>query len=344
MPINAYTGLMGSGKTYEVVSSVIVPAIKAGRRVVTNIDGLNEDAVFRYCIEKLEANEEQLGKIVHVSNTDVSAENFFFHGTGAETIVQPGDLVAIDEAWRFWGVGSQIYASHMVFFREHRHYAHLETRVTCDLVLMVQNVADLHRQLRNVVEITFKTTKLKMLGLNKRYRVDLYDGCKVNMKSLANSIQRKYDPEVFKLYSSYVGAKGKELQIDKRQNVLKSPKLIAAVIGAPVLIAFLGTGLWKFLHPSESKEVRAIGSVEGARQAAISSPAVSAWRIIGLVHRPTGETLVYLQDDRGYTRTVIASAFVLDGFKTEGFVDGEKVSFWSGRPPAKTSAFMEPKK
>jgi zona occludens toxin len=35
MAINAYTGLMGSGKSYEVVSSVILPAVKSGRRVVS---------------------------------------------------------------------------------------------------------------------------------------------------------------------------------------------------------------------------------------------------------------------------------------------------------------------
>jgi len=34
--INVYTGLMGSGKSYEVVSEVILTATAAGRRVVTN--------------------------------------------------------------------------------------------------------------------------------------------------------------------------------------------------------------------------------------------------------------------------------------------------------------------
>ncbi|EPZ1805653.1 zonular occludens toxin domain-containing protein, partial [Escherichia coli] len=41
MPISAYVGSLGSGKSYEVVSSVIVPACASGRRVVTNIYGIN---------------------------------------------------------------------------------------------------------------------------------------------------------------------------------------------------------------------------------------------------------------------------------------------------------------
>ncbi|WP_218060954.1 zonular occludens toxin domain-containing protein, partial [Bacillus cereus] len=42
-----------------------------------------------------------------------------------------------------------------IFFREHRHYAHAETGVTCDLVLMVQDISDLHRILKTVVELSF---------------------------------------------------------------------------------------------------------------------------------------------------------------------------------------------
>lgn len=37
MAISAYVGVPGSGKSYEVVKSVILPAIKSGRRVVSNI-------------------------------------------------------------------------------------------------------------------------------------------------------------------------------------------------------------------------------------------------------------------------------------------------------------------
>ena len=45
MAINAYTGLMGSGKTYEVVSSVVLPALLKGRRVVSNIEGLDYEEI-----------------------------------------------------------------------------------------------------------------------------------------------------------------------------------------------------------------------------------------------------------------------------------------------------------
>ncbi|EGJ3415938.1 hypothetical protein IHC78_002873 [Salmonella enterica subsp. houtenae] len=36
MAISAYIGIPGSGKSYEAVCNVIIPAFTSGRRVVTN--------------------------------------------------------------------------------------------------------------------------------------------------------------------------------------------------------------------------------------------------------------------------------------------------------------------
>ena len=46
MSIKAVTGLQGHGKTYETVKTAIVPAIESGRRVVTNIRGLNRVLIY----------------------------------------------------------------------------------------------------------------------------------------------------------------------------------------------------------------------------------------------------------------------------------------------------------
>ena len=43
MAISAYVGVPGSGKSYEVVKSVILPAIATGRRVVSNVYGLDKE-------------------------------------------------------------------------------------------------------------------------------------------------------------------------------------------------------------------------------------------------------------------------------------------------------------
>lgn len=237
MPINAYTGLMGSGKSYEVVSSVILDALSKGRRVVSNIDGLNFDNICQYLTTKRGIPKDQIGSVITVSNDQVKSPSFFFHGTEDQTIVQPGDLVCIDEAWRFWGAGEVVPEPHFIFFREHRHYADQQTNVCCDLVLMVQDISDLNRKLKAVVELTFRTKKHKSLGLSRHYVVSVYEGYRVNEKTLVNRLQKRYEPDIFPLYSSYAGGNGKEVVIDKRQNLLLSkgfwvPALIALLAGA----------------------------------------------------------------------------------------------------------------
>lgn len=275
MPINAYVGLMGSGKSFEVVSTVILDALANGRDVVTNVDGIDSDACRAYLVEKRSLELAKLGVIRHCTNDDVLLSTFLPHGesvtvastapgpnsravatsvksTGEvkETFVRPGDLVCIDEAWRFWGTDCKILPEHFIFFREHRHYAHPLTKVTCDLVLMVQDIADLNRKLKLVVELSFRTHKIKSLGMTKTYRIEMWEGYALTAKKRVSVEVKKYNPDIFPLYSSYAGGTGTEVQVDKRQNLLNSTKLwvivflliCSFVLGFFLLSRFFGAG------------------------------------------------------------------------------------------------------
>lgn len=226
---------MGSGKSFECVRSVIIPAIKTGRRVVTNVDGIDSDAIRAYCVDVYGKSLGDLGHVVHCSNEDVQSPLFLPHGTADVTFCNSGDLICIDEAWRFWGVGCALLEQHKIFFREHRHYVDPKTKVSCDLVLMVQDIGDLHRTLKVVVELSFRTTKLKSLGRNDAYRVEMWEGYKQPIKSRAGLEIKKYDPAIFPLYSSYSGGHGKEMQIDGRQNQITAAKIAIACIALVVL-------------------------------------------------------------------------------------------------------------
>ncbi|MBR7964691.1 Zonular occludens toxin, partial [Burkholderia vietnamiensis] len=97
MAINAYCGVMGSGKSYEVVSGPLIEAVARGRRVVTNIDGVSEDAIHRYLHERRGLAVDSLGAIVHVRTDDILQDGFFpveVEGAGGATVtpgfVKPG--------------------------------------------------------------------------------------------------------------------------------------------------------------------------------------------------------------------------------------------------------------
>lgn len=346
MPINTYTGLMGSGKSYECVSSVIVTAVKAGRRVVTNVDGIDGDAIRAYCHEKFGIALDQLGSVVHCRNDDVPKADFLPYGRDdVDTFCRPGDMICIDEAWRFWGTDCKLLPEHKVFFREHRHYVHPDTKVSCDLVLMVQDIGDLNRALKVVVEVTFRTTKLKTLGLDKSYRVEWWEGYKLTNKGRVGVQNKRYDPEVFPLYSSYSGGKGKELQVDGRQNVLKNPKLWILALG---VVLMFSVSIWKvlgFFGGSQAKAAQSSASasapVQTAKQAAASAPSQQQaqiptfseqWRIVGMM-RSGDQFMVAVAGPDGRVRLEHPSAFQNSGDLMTGDVDGKRVATWSGVRP-----------
>lgn len=342
MPINAYTGLMGSGKSYECVSSVIVPAIKSGRRVVTNVDGIDSDAIRAYCQEKWSIQPDKLGHVVHCKNDDVSKPSFLPYGEDVDTLCLPGDLICIDEAWRFWGTDCKLLAQHKTFFREHRHYVHPDTKVSCDLVLMVQDIGDLHRTLKVVVEVTFKTTKIKTLGWDKTYRVEMWEGYKLAQRSRVSVENKQYQKEVFPLYSSYQGGAGKEMRVDDRQNILKSPKLWLLAV---LVIGTFGFGLHTILGFFSSTKLKGQGAagqrMDGqavkpasghAGPGASRPPDVSdLWRATG-TYQVGSTAYVVLSNDAGVIRLEHPSAFQGSGFAMVGQIDGQRIMTWSGVP------------
>lgn len=351
MAINAYCGVMGSGKSYEVVSGPLLDAVAAGRRVVTNIDGISEERVHAFLSERRNGVRGRFGSIVHVRTTDLLGDGFFpteEEGSDGAVVtpgfVQPGDFLVIDEAWKLWAVGAKIAPEHMNFFRMHRHFVSAETGVSCDVALMIQNIADLHRSVRGVLELSFVMVKLKNLGLSKKYRVEMYEGGKQTSKTRTGTFVRTYKAEIFPLYNSYVGGSGAEATIDKRQNVLAN-RTLWWVVGGAAMCAVVGAwGTWRFFHPALMSETArpasaplvdttspAPGNVVGqAGDTASSAGKVSdTWRIAG-AYRSNDVEWVVLAGSTGRLRVESPSMFAGNGVSRIGKVDGQNVTTWSG--------------
>lgn len=343
MAINAYTGLQGSGKSYEATCMVVVPAVKAGRRVVTNIDGINQDAIYAY-LEKRGGNSAKFGMIVHVTNDDVMKPRFFpVDGKPEEpSIVQPGDLVVIDEAWRFWGTDVKMPKEHMEFFRMHRHYTHPETGVSCDVAVILQSIGDLHRSLKAVIELHSRTTKLKTIGQPTRYRVELFEGGKLTKAAKFDSFLRKYDPEVFPLYKSYDGIAGTERPIDNRQNVLKNPRVWA--VGA-LMVVMLAGSIWTLIYLYKSRFSKPAEIPPSPGRATVAVPANSPSGSVAAPNQPAqpasplriagavvvrGQPFIAMVDQSGRIRLEGAGNFTGYGVLLTGTIEGHRVTTWSG--------------
>lgn len=343
MAINVYCGLQGSGKSFEVVSSVILEAVMQGRRVVTNVAGIHEDRIHEYLVNKRDADPQKLGDIVHVANDRISQPCFFpdEEKPDLQAIIKGGDLVAVDEAWRFWGTDcGKLSHEHMQFFRMHRHYVHPETAVCCDVVLMTQDVTGLHRSVKNVVEFTFRMHKHKSLGFSSAYRVEIYEGWKCNGKTQIDRRQKTYDKEIFPLYQSYTGGQGSETTIDKRQNIFANKTLWAYAGGFACLALISGVSVWKFFHPATAKNdasasastaVVASGPASTAKPVHDKSiqPFSDVWRIAGS-YVVGNERWIVLSDGAGRLRLESPSVLLSGGAAAIGEIDGERVTTWSG--------------
>jgi zona occludens toxin len=276
MSIKAYTGRMGSGKTYEVVSVVILGALRSGRRVVSNIAGLDYGAMRSYLL-KDGVIPEKIGTLESVAH-DAVLDPFFWRTDDSyvekkksrapvdeseshEPFLRAGDLLVLDEVWRFWeGFSARDMPGRVMnFFRMHRHFVHPETGVTCDVALITQDILDIARRIRVVIEETYYMEKHVLLGMNNHYRVDVYSGTRLSSVPV-RSFQRTYDPDFFVFYNSHSqkqegGTDAVEVNIDGRGNILKG-WFFRIVIPLSVIVLFFSIYyVWGFFSRPATKSL-----------------------------------------------------------------------------------------
>jgi zona occludens toxin len=266
MSVVAYTGLPGSGKSYSVVEHQIMPALRAGRTVVTNLP-MKKDALEALALP---------GELVEYPTSVMVAEPdrlFDF--------VKPGCVFVVDELMKVLPQGMSADKAPETWkrlFAEHRHMVDAQNNST-QVVLVVQDLANVAAFSRRLVENTFVSHKLGFLGLNKSYRVDIFygavTGCTPNVNKRLRFIAGNYRKEIFGLYTSQTmseasGGHGDEAKIDGRGNMLKRPVIIAGLIFAPLAI---GWGLYRFNHAFKDMADPSKGLVHYHKQEAADAPA-----------------------------------------------------------------------
>lgn len=321
MPLKAYVGLPRSGKSYEVVTNVILVALRQGRRVVSNIAGLNYEAMCQV-LYKEGHPQEKIGTLVCVDHAEVEKPSFWRtdtdNETGFKSFIQPGDLVALDEIWRFWKKRGDIHPRVMNFCRMHGHMTHPQTGLTCEIALITQSIRDINENIRDVVQETYQTVKNTKLGSDKSYIVHIFQRGSSSKGDFIRTLPpRFYNKEYFVLYKSHSqhvagDAVAQEKTTDDRGNILKGALF---KVGFPLALVLMLSGfyfVWKFLHPKslESKNAiyspaavsaQSVGAVSAAsrQQSEISD----AWRVTGHYQRDSSINIA-IQDSAGNIRVL----------------------------------------
>ncbi|MBN3062858.1 zonular occludens toxin [Pectobacterium aquaticum] len=342
MAISAYIGVPGSGKSFEVVRSVIIPAVAQGRRVVSNVYGLDPEKIYEFIQKNNKTGN--MGEVICVTNEMVQDELFFPYKNavtdGKDTFCLAGDLICVDEAWRIWGSDASVPKNHRSFIAEHRHFSHPETGVTCDLVVINQSISNLPRFIRDRTETTYRMTKLKSLGLSSMYRVEIFGGAKLTKNERVSVKNYRYDKRIFPLYQSYDGH-GSEQIVDKRQSIFSNTTLLIVIAILVVTVSLGGWYLWVFFHPENKKtpvhQNQPAGTASQSQQnsvvpapASIAAPKISnQWRVSGLIQDKNAR-FVILSGADGRQRVEPTAGFITNGSIISGVLDGEVVTTWSG--------------
>lgn len=236
MAISAYTGLPRHGKSYGVFEYVILPALKAGRTVYTNIPFYDDRMI-----------EAGYPLPVCFDVKDIQSNPDWF-----QKDLPKGALLVLDECWRIWKSGmkaTQVLEQHAEFLTMHGHQVG-ESGHTTEIVLVTQGLNQIASFVRELVETTYIVTKLVAIGVSTKYRVDIYAGAVTGQKPPKTAMIRQlygtYKPEVYSLYKSQTmnetGEHGDESSTDDRGNALKGYffKSIPVIMILCAVVIFFG--------------------------------------------------------------------------------------------------------
>lgn len=247
MAITLVVGIPGSGKSYEIVSHVIVPALDQGRRVVTNIQGLNAKTISEYLKKDISS---QL-VLYQPEDPIVSTPEFWYHPEkNKNSPVQPGDLVVIDEYGVHFPSGDRFHADFLYYLRMHRHFVN-EKGISSDVYFASQAFPDFHPRLQKLAVATIHAEKLTyLLGIKtKRYRLRFYAGGKnpdLKSNTPLKISQKAYNPLFFTFYDSYKAPAGVEVGAGRSTNLFSNTLLSVFV---PLSILALGySGYWLYSY------------------------------------------------------------------------------------------------
>lgn len=355
MGCNAYVGRPRQGKSYEVVVNVVVPALAAGRRVVSNIAGLNYDLIREYLINEKNVNPEKIGELVVVPTKQLSDPLFWRTDEdderGIKPFIQPGDLLALDELWKVFSRRGEIEPRAMNFFRMHGHMPAPDSGFICQIAIISQSVRDINENIQPIVDETYLMTKLTKLGFSSGYRVDVFQGASVSKGDFVQNFgPLKYNKKFFPFYKSHSqaedGVLADERAFDGRGNILKNKMVIFGVPAFIALAVWCNYQLYRFFtghfaktpSASASPGSSAVGGFPGAPGGA-SKPEKreSDWRVVGTIE---GDTFLVVLERRGVYRYVsdLSKFDILKvGRHVSGRLDGDLVDSWTGESGSSSS-------
>ena len=200
--IYAICGRPRSGKSYESVVYHILPAIKSGRKVVTNVT-LNLDWFVKlFGKEVLELINVVDGQLNEFGKLDRPFSKFEHYQDDWRDENNKAPLYVIDEAHMVLP-NRNLDASILEFYSLHGHYG-------IDIILLTQDLRKIHRDIKAMIEMTYYCAKNTAFGSDKTYTKKVRIGATTEV---VNTEQRKYKSAYFPAYQSHTQSSGSVAEV-----------------------------------------------------------------------------------------------------------------------------------
>lgn len=196
MALVLITGVPGTGKTLYAIQKYIIPQLRKGSPVYTNIDGLIERriaAIFKIDIFDVEKNLRILKQPEYFFNEVRDVQN-------AYVVLDEVQNLFANRDWQKSANGECIN-----YLMEHRHYGH-------SLVFITPHIDSVDAGIRRVAQFTYKHKSFSALGNNTTVKCAVFDQCNVN-KSPVQFFTWHHDTRVYDCYSSYFKENTKEEKV-----------------------------------------------------------------------------------------------------------------------------------
>jgi zona occludens toxin len=276
MPIKIHHGAPGSYKTSGAVHDDFIPAVLAGRYIITNIRGLNDEHLIRqvltargkivpdsFKILNLDIDDtEQLNQLRHFWHWSPDGVYFFLDEV---QIIYPKEWRAIHFKKMDYPASESDAAAEGRFvtiqqaFQQHRHR-------NWDFCLMTPNISLVNPMIRACAEGAFKHKNMAMIGLFKGSYLESFHASETAGKSKSDiyASKRKRVPSyVFDLYQSTIT--GLVSDTKAGASIFSDPKILLLLAVAVFFTVYGLSGLpsiFKFFNPEKDSPATSAVSVE----------------------------------------------------------------------------------
>jgi zona occludens toxin len=235
-------GLPRSGKSLESMQHIVDSLIK-GRTVVTNIHGIDKKAMSEYCVIPLPTVERLLITLDRPPGLDEEQVVSWTKKSFLENAVTDS-LWIWDEINQFWPPDRQpLPADWAKFVTEHGHLG-------IDILIMGQDLTELHTTWRKRLQRYTRYTKLDMMGKEDSFHWASYSNAGRNRFKRTSEGKKPYKKEFFPLYKSHRDeTQNKDNYKDKRYGIFQTKHKIWGVIFVLILFSAFYYLYNFFQHP-----------------------------------------------------------------------------------------------